>query len=304
MKFLERSFDKQNQWWKYLIVIVVGFIGGQLLGVLPLLYKIVSSGASFTDIAGNMNDFTVFGISKNLGLFLMGLPFVVSLIITVLLIRVFHKRTFAETINGTKKIRFGRIGTGFFMWFVLMMVPFVGDYLMNPDDFVLQFDIVKFIPLFFISILIIPLQSGYEEVLFRGYLTQGVAVLTRNRIVAILIPALIFALLHTPNPEVGEFGFWMAMPSYLFIGLLLGIIVVLDDGIELAIGIHIANNLSASLLVTYESSALQTDAVFKTLNVDPMKDLLLEMVFSAIAVIYFAYKYKWKFNVLLKKVEV
>ena len=307
MNFLERAFDRQNQWWKYLIVIVVGFLGGQIIGSLPLLgiivYKTIASGGAIMPNPENIADLTAFGISKNVGLLLMVLPFVVSLIVTILLIKVLHKRIFAETVNGTKKIRFGRIGMGFGVWVALMAVYFVGDYLINPENFVWQFDIAKFIPLFLISILLIPLQTTYEEVLFRGYLTQSIAVLTRNRILAILIPALLFALKHSFNPEIQEFGFWLAMSQYLFFGLLFGFVAILDDGIELAIGMHAANNIFLSLLITNKSSALQTDAVFEQLNLNPVKDTLSLIVAGVIAVVYFAYKYKWDFTVLTKKVE-
>jgi membrane protease YdiL (CAAX protease family) len=119
----------------------------------------------------------------------------------------------------------------------------------------------------------------------------------------ILIPASLFALLHSFNPEVEEFGFWAAMPQYLIFGLLFGIIAVLDDGIELAIGMHTANNLLGSLLVTFKSSTLRTDAVFEQLNINPMEDTLAVLAAGVIAVIYFTYRYKWKFNVLNRKIE-
>ena len=303
MKFLEKTFDHQNQWWKYLVVIVVGFFVGQFIGYIPIMGimvdKMITGGVTPNDLA----DLAALGISKNEGLLLILLPFAVSLIFTVLLIKALHKRTFAETINGTNKIRFGRIGAGIVVWATIMAVLFVSDYLINPDNYVLQFDIAKFIPLLFISIFLIPVQTTYEEVLVRGYLAQGIAVWTRNRILVILIPASLFALLHSSNPEVEEFGFWAAMPQYLISGLLFGIIAVLDDGIELAIGMHTANNVLGSLLVTFKSSALQTDAVLEQLNINPMEDTLALLAAGVIAVIYYTYRYKWKFNVLNRKIE-
>ena len=194
MKFLEYSLSHQNQWWKYLLVFLAGFIGGQIVGSIPLtvliVYKTAISGGTMMLNPENIADLTVYGISKNMGLFLMLLPFVVSLIVTVWLIKVFHKRTFSETVNGTNKIRFDRMAMGFGVWFALMLIYFIGDYLINPDNFVLQFDFVKFVPLFLITIFLIPLQTGYEELLFRGYLAQGVAAWTRNRLLAILFPSL------------------------------------------------------------------------------------------------------------------
>jgi len=307
MNFIERAFDHQNQWWKYLIIIIAGFFGGQLLGSIPLMVvmisKAVASGGAIAFNTENMADLTVFGISKNAGLLLLLLPFVVSLIITVWLIKVLHKRTFKETVNGTNKLRFGRIGVGFGVWVALIAVYSIGDYLINPDNFVLQFDVAKFIPLLLISFLIIPLQTTSEEILLRGYLTQGIAALTRSRLLAIILPGVIFGLLHSFNPEVKEFGFAIAMSQYITFGLLFGLVAVMDDGIELAIGMHAANNIFMSLFVTSKSSVLQTDAVFEQLNLNPMKDALSLIVVSIIAVVYFAYKYKWDFGILTKKIE-
>ena len=74
---------------------------------------------------------------------------------------------------------------------------------------------------------------------------------------------LAFGLLHGTNPEVDRFGFWVAMPQYILMGLLLGLVAIWDDGLELALGLHLANNVISSLVVTHDASALQTHALFK-----------------------------------------
>ena len=307
MKFLERTFDHQNQWWKYLIVVFVGFFVGQIVGSIPLfgvlIYKVITSGGSMMPNPSNMADFSAFGISKNTGLLLMMLPFIVSLLLTIWLIKSFHQRTLAETMNGTRKIRFGRLWVGFIVWTVLMIVYLTGDYLLDSNNFVLQFNLAAFIPLLLIGILLIPFQSGYEEILCRGYLTQGITALTRNRLLAILLPGLFFGLLHSFNPEVKEFGFGIAMTQYIFLGLLFGLIAVLDDGIELCIGMHAANNIFLSLMVTHKSSALQTNAVFEQLNLDPVKDAISLIVIGIIAIAFLSYRYKWNYRILLQSVK-
>jgi membrane protease YdiL (CAAX protease family) len=308
MKFLERSLDRQNQWWKYLVCIIGIVIAWQIIGALPLgaviFYKAFTSHGAILPNPENPLDFTALGISNNIGLILMLSAFVIALVCTIILIKLLHKRSFSETLNGTNKIRFGRLWIGFAVWGILMLIYCVVDYLIDPSNFVLQFNVSNFIPLFFISVLTIPLQTTFEEVLCRGYLAQGIAGWTKNRILPIVIPALLFALLHSFNPEVEEFGFWITMPQYFTFGLLFGIIAVLDDGIELAIGMHTANNVLMSLFVTHQHSALQTDAVFEQLTINPVKDLVVLLVMCGIAFVYLSYRYKWKFNVLGKKVEV
>jgi len=306
MKFLEQSFDKQNQFWKYLIVFLGAFFGGQILGSIPLIgviiYKIIASGRPIALNPKNMLDFTAFGISKNWALFLMMLATVVVLLIAILLIKGLHKRSFAQTVNGTRKIRIKRCLTGAAVWGILMAIYLLGDYIINPGYYKLQFNLFAFIPLFLISVILIPFQTTSEEFLFRGYLTQGFAGWTKSRWLAILIPGLLFGLMHSFNPEVKEFGFWVSMSQYMFFGLLFGLVAVLDDGIELTMGMHAANNVFLSLFVTNYASALQTDAVFEQLHIIPVKETISLIIIGMIAFAFFAWKYKWNFKLLNQKI--
>jgi membrane protease YdiL (CAAX protease family) len=189
------------------------------------------------------------------------------------------------------------------VWGILMAAYLLIDNHINPDNYILQFDLFKFIPLLLISLIFIPFQTTFEELLFRGYLAQGIAGWTKSRYLAILIPALIFGLLHAFNPEVKEFGFWHTMPQYIFFGLIFGLITILDDGIELAIGIHAANNVFLSLFTTNSASVLQTDAVFEEIGLHMGKETVVLILLGIITIVYFAWKYKWNFKILNIKVE-
>jgi membrane protease YdiL (CAAX protease family) len=307
MTHLERALDKQNQWWKYLVLILAAFFGGQMIGSLPLLavigYKTAQGGSAPAFDSDNLADLSRYGISPNLGLFLMILPFITSLIAMALLLKPLHKRTLWETINGTNSIRWGKVLFGAAVWAGLLAIYLGIAYLINPGNFQFSFNISSFIPLALTSILLIPFQAGFEEVLFRGYLAQGFAAWTRSRWLAIIIPGLLFGLMHTANPEVEEFGFWMAMPQYVLLGLVLGLISTLDDGIETAIGAHTANNIFASTILTYKSSVLQTPALINQLEMDPGKETVATAIVCVLFVAVLAYKYKWKFSTLNKRVQ-
>lgn len=305
MKFLERSLDGQNQFWKYVIVVLASLFGGQIIGGIPLLcvimYKVITSGGAITLNPKNMMDFSVYGISNNWVLFLMLFAFVVMLFVAILLIKVLHKRSFAETVNGRRKIRIRRCLAGVAVWSILMAIYYGVDQWINPGDYRLQFNLSAFIPLLLISLIMIPIQTTSEEFLFRGYLTQGFAGWTKSRWIAILIPGLIFGLIHIINPEVKAFGFWVSMSQYLFFGLLLGLVAVLDDGIELSMGIHAANNVFLSLFITNYASALQTNAIFEQVRVIPVKETINVIAIGTIAFAFFAWKYKWNFKILNQK---
>jgi membrane protease YdiL (CAAX protease family) len=177
------------------------------------------------------------------------------------------------------------------------------SYIFTPDNFTVRFDIETFIPLLIISLCLIPLQTTFEEFLFRGYLTQGVAGWTKNRWLAICIPTLIFGLLHSGNKEIAEYGFWTAMPLYLLPGLIFGFIAVVDDGIELPIGMHAANNIFASVFVTYKASSLNTQAIITQETINPSIDTVALLISGLITIYFFSKIYKWDFNILNKKVQ-
>lgn len=305
MKHLERALDGQSQIWKYIVLVLIAFLGGQLIGGIPLLAVILTSGDMSAMSSGNSLDFSAYGISSNLGLLLMLFAFVVIFFMFALLVKPFHKRTVIETINGRKRLRKDRIWMGMLVWGGIMAVALIVSLLTaEPGEIVLQFNLAKFIPLLLIIALVMPFQTSIEEILFRGYLAQGAAALTRNRWAAIIIPTVLFGLMHSFNPEVKEFGFWLAMPQYMLIGFLFGIISTLDDGIEIAMGMHFINNAFTALFTTHDASALQTDAVFKFAEVSPEGDLISLLIGGSIAFFALWKIYKWDLKILNKKVEV
>jgi len=307
MKHLERALDGQNQFWKYLLNFVAGFAASNIIGAIPLgavvAYKIATGGGSITPNPHNTMDLSAYGISQNLGFILLMIPFVLAFITTIMLFKPLHKRLLAEVINGTKQIRWKRYFTALGVWFIICLLYLAADYAFNSTNYKLQFDAAKFIPLVLLSMLFIPIQTGYEELLFRGYFTQGIAAWTGNRWVAIIFPALLFGLMHSFNPEVKEYGFWATMPQYVLFGLLFGLMTISDDGIELAMGAHAANNIFSCLFVTNSASALQTPAVFNQLNINPTKETLALTIMGILSIIIFSRLYKWNFAVLNKKIE-
>jgi hypothetical protein len=97
------------------------------------------------------------------------------------------------------------------------------------------------------------------------------------------------------NPEVGKLGYGV-MIFYIGTGLFLGIVTLMDDGLELAIGWHAANNLVAALLVTADWTAFQTNSVLKDVsepNLYPEIFISVLIVFPIVLFI-FSKKYGWK----------
>jgi membrane protease YdiL (CAAX protease family) len=255
------------------------------------------------EMFSNMKNLYDLGLPENLVLVLMLFPFAVGLLTSWLLIGRLHRRTFSETVNGREYIRWNRVFAGFGVWFLLMFGFLAINIIIDPKNFELQFDSGKFIPLFIISLLFIPFQTTFEEYIFRGYIAQGIGVATKNRWLTICIPALLFGLMHFENTEVAEYGFWVAMPPYIIFGLAFGLIAVLDDGIELPVGMHAANNIFACLFVTNKASSLRTPAIFEQLEISHLVETVGLLVAMSLAVFYFYQKYKWNFNILNETIK-
>ncbi|MDR1182492.1 MAG: CPBP family intramembrane metalloprotease [Bacteroidales bacterium] len=306
MYFLENILSKKNPLWMYVVTVICAFLAANVIGGIPLiivaLIQITNGNIISTEGLSKM-DFSSMGISENLVLFLMLIPFIIGLLTLYLCIKYLHGRTFSETVNGTKRIRWSRIFSGFSVWLLLMFVYFLASYMISPENFLVQFDVKTFLPLLFLAIIFIPIQTTFEELLFRGYLGQGVAVWTKNRWFVVMIPAVLFGLMHIMNPEISTYGVWETMPQYILFGLIFGFIAVLDDGIELSMGMHAANNIFACLFVTYDNSALKTSAIFKQDVVNMQAETIVLLVAGLLAIWFFAKKYKWNLSVMNKRIK-
>jgi hypothetical protein len=94
------------------------------------------------------------------------------------------------------------------------------------------------------------------------------------------------------------------MPQYVAFGLIFGIVTILDDGIEAAIGAHTANNIFLCIMVTNKSSALQTPAVFVQQNVYPYTEFAALLLTGMVFIIVMKVIFKWdSFSLLLGRVE-
>jgi membrane protease YdiL (CAAX protease family) len=122
---------------------------------------------------------------------------------------------------------------------------------------------------------------------------QGLGILFRNRWMPLLLTSVIFGLMHLGNPEVEKLGYGI-MIFYIGTGFFLGIITLMDEGLELALGFHAANNLVTALLVTSEWTAFQTDSLLKDVAEPGLEwDAYLPLLLFPLLLFFFAWKYGW-----------
>jgi hypothetical protein len=243
---------------------------------------------------GGMPDFEAMGINLNFGFFLTVFPFVLAFFTLALLIKPLNERSFGTVINGGKKIRWGRIFFSATVWTAVAALWLFYSMRTDPDSYVLNNTSTSLITLAILALTMIPLQAGFEEILFRGYLIQGFAFFSHNRWLPIVVTSVLFGLMHGINPEVKEYGFFIMMPQYIFFGLVFAVLTMMDDGIELAIGAHAANNAFLSVFITNKDSALQTPSIYEQLEYDPIMEFGGLVAMSLLFIAILAIVYKWK----------
>ncbi|MCB0473211.1 MAG: CPBP family intramembrane metalloprotease [Flavobacteriaceae bacterium] len=295
MDFISEGLKGRTAWYWYLLTLFLVFLFWQMIGIIPLfLVAFIKAGdlQTFTEAASDM--FMSLGIDSNLYLFLMLFTLISGLGGLLIGVRFLHAKRIRNIITARPSVDWKRITFSFILWFIVSVLVLSIDYMMDPEHMVWNFKPGPFFVLLVISFLFIPLQTSFEEMLFRGYLMQGLGILAKNRWLPLIATSIGFGLLHGANPEVAKLG-WGIMIFYIGTGLLFGITTLMDNGTELALGMHAANNIVAALFVSNDWAAFRTDALFldtsePTLGMDTF---LPVFVLYPIILLVFSKKYGW-----------
>lgn len=292
MKYLEQTTTENKRFIDYIKGSLI-FIFFNFIGQIPLSLYIISQSDLVGEFTSHQDLFSK--LPSNLALFLILLPFAVVLPFIYLVVTRLHQRSFISLITPRDQVDYNKILFSFFLWGTVSALMVIFDYIMSPEDYVWNFKPLTFLILLLISVVMIPLQTSMEELIFRGYLMQGFGVLFKNRLMPLLITSILFGFLHIWNPEIDKLGIHLIW-YYIGTGLFLGVITLMDEGLELALGFHAANNLVTALLVTASWTAFQTESLLID-NSEPLLGMELIITFVVIyplLAIIFAKKYKWK----------
>ena len=305
--FLEKVYEGKNDIGRWIAVIVILLIITQLVGGIPLgimIFLKMSDNPDLEPNPENLMDLSAYDISPITGLALMIIPFVLGLITLLLLMKPIHERPMLSVITGHSSFRWKKFFWGAGAWLLLLSAYAFFASITGIQKVELQFNATSLFTLAVVSVLLLPFQTGFEEVLFRGYLMQGIAKIFKYRWIPLIITALIFGSLHFMNPEVKEYGAAIVMPQYIWFGIFFGICALMDEGLELAWGVHAINNIFLSVFFTQDSSAIQTPALFRITDFSPLFDLIALFTLSIIFIFVARRKFKWpEWHYLLEKID-
>jgi len=257
-RYLDLAREGRNDWWRYALGVSTIAFFWLVLGYVPYHF-LVDAGAE----TGPLLDF----VAINFSIFMM----LAGLAVTVTLI---HRRPLRSLVTPAARVDWRRAGRGALVWAAVATVVVVVEHLLFPGRYYLSFDPERLLPFLAAVLVLTPIQCVTEELVFRGYAMQGLGLLTRRPLLIAVASSLIFTLPHLLNPEVHLHGTLIMAANYFVIGMLLATITLRDGRLELAIGLHSANNVFLALIANYEGSALATAAIFTARELDPLYSLL------------------------------
>ena len=242
--FLDNAHQGKNNWWRYLLTSIATWIGPFILILMVLIPFILLSHP--TDMDMNPDKVTE-EINPLLFIVILGIYYTLSFLIFYCFSRFIHHKAIINLINTVSRFNWMRMLKGAGLWSIIMGAAILVDVILNPSSVKLSFDL-PFLTLLIISVIIFSIQASFEEIFFRGYLMQGIGLLTRKPFIPLFITSVIFATGHFWNGENFATGLAAVFNMFIF-GMVLGIITLGENGLETAIGAHIANNIFVTTLV-------------------------------------------------------
>lgn len=286
MNYIQQAYKGDIGFWKYLIIPFL-FLGFMTLNLIAVFMFDLDQNKLIKD--------SIEEYGENLFLIESLITFVFFLGVLFLWVKLVHKQSITSLTTSRDKIDWKRFWFAFAIWGSVTVLFVLIAYLIAPENLKWNFHPNKFLGLLLIGILLIPIQTSFEEYFFRGYLMQGLGAKLKSRWIPLIITSVIFGLLHIANPEVEKMGY-LIMVYYIGTGFFLGIMTLMDEGLELALGFHAANNLITALLVTSNWTAFQTNSIFKDFSEPDLLTSVFLPVFGIFPIILFIFSKKYNWN--------
>jgi len=191
-----------------------------------------------------------------------------------------------DFITDTPHVRVRRGLIACFIWILLLSLFTILESLFSPGQLMLTLNVQSLLLFLPAAIIMVGIQATSEELLFRTFLGRWVGIYSDRKLPAALISGLLFMSVHLFNPEISLYSnSWAIYLFYFLFGFILMYFSLKDGGYELAVGIHVGNNLFSSILVNYEGSVMPTPSLFTAQSDSPIPALIFLILSSVI--IYF-----------------
>jgi membrane protease YdiL (CAAX protease family) len=288
--YLDLARQGKTGWRRFVLAVALILFMWQILGALPSIFLLIWLLADGNPQTGTSPSGQFMGIEPILSFAVPMLASVLLLIGIFLAIRLIHQRPFKTLITSARAVAWRRFFQGFTVWFVLSGLMSLVEALLYPGRYIWTLDLRRYIPFAFLALVLIPIQTSAEELFFRGYILQSVGLRLRNIWILSAISGFLFMVPHFLNPEArlnyGMMGFY-----YFFIGAVMAYVTLRDGKLELALGLHAANNLFSALFANYAVTVMPTPSLF-TVNT---LDVVYSVSAAVIGLIVFVLVFYWTF---------
>lgn len=293
MNFINLANLGKTSFVNYLTTFVLVISAMLGFGLLPYTWRLKQLGLPVDGTASPNIAMEMMG--KNQFLVLQLLPFIFALAMLLICIKVVHKRPIITLFTTRKAFDWKRFIVSFSAWGFLMGLMLGISYLSSKESFTWNYDSNTFWSLLLVGLFVIPLQTTFEEVFFRGFLFQATGSIFKRGLTTALFTGILFGLVHGANPEVKLLGVGI-LAYYIGTGIFLGLLTWKDQGLELSMGFHAVNNIFGAIILTNSWQVFQSDALLMDHTVPSFGwDTLLSLVICfPLLYFFFARRYGWK----------
>jgi len=278
--YLEIARQGKNNWWRFALSLPFILTIWLLIGSIPILI-LAAIVEMDNDPATKLTATGFAGVNPLTDFLATITTFIPFFLATLIAIPLFHGRPARTIITPQAHINWSRFFASFGLWFILAALVSLVESLLYPGRYSLTFNAAQLIPIAIAVLIFIPIQTSAEELFFRGYILQGFGLLFKSPLILSVLSGIFFMVPHFTNPEMAS-NFVLVALFYFSFGAFAAWITLKDQCLELALGMHAANNIYASIFANYTVSALPTTAVF-TINVlDPVYNLIAPLIGFAI----------------------
>ena len=268
-----RSFEKYK-WYKPLIVAALTFILYIILSILcdvlfGIFFPELFSNSLLYDPNSSPGLETVEGIYTSINIALMIPSFFISS-------KIVRDRPFSSYLSS-------RGGWNWEIFAKSLLVALVAYGIITLVEFLIfgvEFD-NKFTILTFLAMVIVTLfQSFAEELMCRGFLMQTLGSWFKIPVVAIVLQAVFFTVIHSYN--------FIGLADVLFSGLCYGVIAWYCDGLEVSSALHSVNNI-----IVFLTAGLTATELSNNITIEGSLEGILITLVAIAAIFLIDRKYNW-----------
>lgn len=269
-----RNFE-EYKWYKPLLVLIVGLIVYVILQtmIVAVFNMVYGENVLNSILSGGYETLDTSDASMYLSYLLVAI-LIPSIYIAS---RIVHDRPFSSYSSS-------RGGWNWKLYFKCLIIPLViyiiyydVSLVINPES--IQSSQISAVAVIVATVLI-PAQCIAEEYIFRGYLMQTFGSWFKIPVLAVIIQAILFAVLHSYN-SIGVISIFVS-------GIILGILAWRTNGLEAGSAIHSVNNLLLFYIV-----ALGLGSTSSSISLWEFVCDFLITVISASAIYYIGNKKDW-----------